>query len=103
MSITKTPQTPLVAFISKNGGTIGISKRLGVTRNAVYAWITRKVLPQAITMQRIVKLSKGRVSYDSMIDSYRTAQNGKSSKVTRLRRRRVTKTLVKNASRRKAA
>jgi hypothetical protein len=77
------PHMTLSDFVSKNGGTKGISKKFGVTRNAVYAWTSKKVLPHPLMMQRIVKTSGGRVTYDGMINAYRSVKALRKKKTTK--------------------
>ncbi len=64
----------LESWIKKSGGTQGVSKILGVKRSAVYSWLDKSVLPRPVVMQRIVIKSKGAVTYDAMINSYRGAR-----------------------------
>jgi hypothetical protein len=67
-------------WVKVSGGTIRVSKMLGVKRSAVYAWMDKSVLPRPVVMQRIVRASKGKVSYDALIDSYRGAKSAKKGK-----------------------
>ncbi len=73
-------ESALQVFVKKNGGTAGVSKMLRVQRSAIYAWLDKTVLPRPVVMQRIVKLSKGAVSYDALISDYARRKPAKSGK-----------------------
>lgn len=57
----------LYDWVYKKGGPNIIAPKLGVTGHAVRRWFQRYNSPRAETMLRIVELSKGRVSLETII------------------------------------
>lgn len=51
----------------ENYGVKKIAKELSITKAAVYAWMRGDAAPKTTTLQKIVKLGKGKLSYDSII------------------------------------
>lgn len=69
----------LSTWITKSGGTVAVGKLLGVTHNRVHAWLTGKSLPRPALMLEIVKLSKGVVTFDSMVAEEKKRKASKKS------------------------
>lgn len=76
----KQPLT-LKQFISNEVERIGVDKfksQFAVTESTINHWRRGACLPRSEHMQLIVLLSKGRVSYKHMIETYNKAQAFKS-------------------------
>ena len=66
-------RSPLNVFLFDEIGRIGIlgvQKFFGVTEASIYHWARNASLPRAPQMELIVKASKGKVSYASMIETF---------------------------------
>lgn len=72
----------LSTWIKKQGGTGAVGKLLNVERNCVYAWLHGTSIPRPITMQQVVKKSRGAVSYDDMIEEYKVNMAKKAKQAT---------------------
>lgn len=70
----------LTTWIRQQGGTTKVGRLLKVSSQRVHAWTTYTALPQATIMQRIVRLTHGRVSYAAMIEDYIQNHVTKSAK-----------------------
>lgn len=57
------------AWIEDYGGVDKLAKRLKVTPQAVYTWVKRQGYPKVETMRALVKISKGKLTYVSIIES----------------------------------
>lgn len=55
-------------FIYKHGGPDRAGQKLGVKAHAIRIWLRGTGTPRPRTMQLIFKLSKGKVSYDTIIE-----------------------------------
>lgn len=53
-----------------------LSKRLGIGVYPIFHWRNGRSLPRPDTMVKLVKLSKGKVSYEAIIKHYVTASVG---------------------------
>ena len=60
----------LSQWIEAQGGPEKVSATLGVKRNCVYAWKAGRAIPRVQHMKTIVTKSKGKVSYEEMINPY---------------------------------
>lgn len=60
----------LQKWIQSKGGYKKVAKLLGVSPMATYWWLNGTGLPKAQHMRKIVKISKGKVSYKEMIEPY---------------------------------
>ena len=58
-------------WITSFGGVEAVAAKLGVTRAAVYHWVNKRGCPKIETIDHIVKLSKGKLSFDDVITSTR--------------------------------
>jgi len=58
-------------WIKEQGGTAKVGQLLDIKRNAVYAWLAGTAIPRPITMQKLVVKSKGKVTYDDIINEYK--------------------------------
>lgn len=61
-------QVKLSEWISANGGRDAVARQLGVTEEAIHYWLRKRITPRVETMQRIVELSKGKVSFEEIIE-----------------------------------
>ncbi len=61
----------LTDWVKLQGGYRKTGKLMGVAESCVNAWLRGRSLPRPDLMQRIVKLSKGKVTYDEMINATR--------------------------------
>lgn len=73
----------LSQWIAKEGGTGKVAKKLNVPSNCVYAWKVGNAIPRPDVMQRIVRTSRGKVSYDSMVAQYVANRKRNAAKRTR--------------------
>lgn len=55
-------------WITSQGGVVAVAHSLKIGRHTVYAWLDGRASPKALMMQKIVRLSKGAVSYDDIIN-----------------------------------
>lgn len=62
-------QTALSKWINEIG-IKNLASKLDVTAGAVGHWRSGHALPQHEEMQKIKRMSRGQLSYDTMIDSY---------------------------------
>ncbi len=51
-------------------GQVEVAKKLKVKRQHVHNWRRRSNLPRPATMVKIVKLTKGKVTYREMLEDY---------------------------------
>lgn len=98
----------LSTWIDQTGGTVKSAAALNVKRNVVYAWRKGVAMPRPFTMQAIVKHTRGKVSYDEIINEYRTKrEEGKAKKKAKTPKpnAKVLKTLARKSGKtnRKAA
>ena len=56
-------------WIELQGGPKALARKLGTESPTVYAWLRGAASPKALTMQKIVKMSRGALSYDDIIDA----------------------------------
>jgi hypothetical protein len=52
----------------KKEGAVSLASRLGVTKSVVYMWATYASLPRRKHMIAMKKMSKGAITYDSIIE-----------------------------------
>lgn len=55
-------------WIEDQGGVNVLAEKLGVAHSTVSSWVNKKTTPKAIVMQKIVKMAKGVVTYDDIIN-----------------------------------
>lgn len=48
-----------------------VAKQLGKSQHGVRHWLSRRAYPQVETMRLVVKLSRGKVSLDSIVEACR--------------------------------
>lgn len=58
-----------IKWIETQGGPRVVARKLGYESPAVHAWIKGVSSPKALAMQKIVRMSKGKVSYDDIINA----------------------------------
>lgn len=56
-------------WIELQGGPNGVAKLLGITNACVRAWMRGQTSPKVVVLQRLVKLSKGALTYDDVINA----------------------------------
>ena len=69
--------SPLKRFLSELIGAQGIAATadlFGVTEASVYHWYRGANLPRPAQMQQVVEMSKGKVSYALIIETFNKAQ-----------------------------
>jgi len=64
-------------WVASEGGSFPVSKKLGVTHVAVKAWLNRKGWPKVKNIIDLIKLSKGQLTFDNIIESTRPKANRK--------------------------
>lgn len=65
-------------WVETNGGRAATARKLGIAPMRVQHWVAGENGPQALLMQRIVKMTRGRVSYDDIINAtHKRAKAGK--------------------------
>lgn len=62
----------LPQFINENGGPSKFAKKYNFDRVSVHQWATLKNIPSAKNMMKIFKDSKGRCTYQRMIEDFFT-------------------------------
>ena len=62
----------LEEWIFKQGGIRTVARKLQITPMTIVHWLNKDCYPGALTLQKIVKLSKGKLTYDQIIDSIKT-------------------------------
>lgn len=55
-------------FVMQNGGLSEFGRKIGQSPQSVYAWLYTNVAPRPIVMQQIVKMSRGKLTYDDIIN-----------------------------------
>lgn len=55
-------------WIADTGGARHVAVLLGTTERSIYHWKAAINSPNAMTLQKIVTLSKGKVSYQDILD-----------------------------------
>ena len=58
----------------KESGIDAFKHQFGVTESCVYQWARSHTLPRAEALEKIVKLSKGRLCYQEIIESFNKKQ-----------------------------
>lgn len=59
---------PFAKWVHEQGGYSVVCKLLGVSRAALHLWFAQQTGPKLVTAQYIVKLAKGAVTYDDIIN-----------------------------------
>jgi hypothetical protein len=54
-------------WVKSQGGTTHVAAKLGVTSMAVQQWLLAKASPRALTIQKLILMSKGKLSFDDII------------------------------------
>lgn len=62
-------------FIQEHGGVTKLSKKLKVGQGRVSNWKTGRCLPDDKSKYRLVKLGKGKITYDEIINPFFEAVN----------------------------
>lgn len=55
-------------WVETKGGAEGLATLLGIKAPRIRAWLRGQTTPQALLLQRIVKLSRGALTYDDVIN-----------------------------------
>ena len=55
-------------WIHANGGVKGVSRKLNLDVPRVQTWVDKKACPRPLIMQKLVRMSKGKLSYDDIIN-----------------------------------
>lgn len=55
-------------WVQAQGGSIAISKMLGISRPRVNHWLYGNNGPKAVLLQKLVQLGKGAFNYDDVIN-----------------------------------
>lgn len=63
------PRTKFERWIRQNGGTKGVANALGVSQKGVQHWISGYCKPRAEIAYRILKLSKGQLTFSEIVNS----------------------------------
>lgn len=58
-------------WVAESGGTVKVAKLLNVTPRSVRFWLSRRGAPKYRSAEKIVKLSKGRLTLISVIEQTR--------------------------------
>lgn len=66
-------------WITDSGGPRAVARMLRTESPTIYGWLRGAATPRAKTMQQIVRLSKGQVSFDDIINE--TSKKGKDKEV----------------------
>lgn len=61
----------LKAWVKENGGLSEVAHKLGVTYFSVRNWMNNGGTPTADTIHRIIKLSKGKLTFEEIYQSAR--------------------------------
>lgn len=56
-------------WVFKQGGIRDLARKLQITPMTIVHWFNKDCFPSALTLQKLVKMSKGKLTYDSIIDS----------------------------------
>lgn len=59
----------LQTWVKNYGGTSKLAKRLGITPWTVRHWLRREGYPKVETMGVLIDLSKGKLTYETIIES----------------------------------
>ena len=54
-------------WIGDFGGPVKLAKALGLTRQAVYYWLSGKQSPRKTHMKQIIELSKNKLTYSDLM------------------------------------
>ncbi len=65
----------LQQFIDECGGSLKLAREMNLTRNTVNYWYLKKNYPNVKVMFKLIKLSKNRLSFDSIIKSCTPAKS----------------------------
>lgn len=75
-------------WIYENGGFAETARLLGISDQTPRKWFYHEYVPNLVTMNRIVTLSKGKLTYQSIIDSIKIeAKKYKAEKAKRQKAR----------------
>lgn len=66
-------------WIDSQGGPRKVAHMLGSDSSLVSNWLSRVAIPRPLTMREIVKRSKGRVTYDDIIDETMPKKSAKAN------------------------
>lgn len=56
-------------WVDEFGGTEKLAYKLGLTSGAIYFWLSRMGTPKPATMQKIIKLSNGKLTFNDILES----------------------------------
>lgn len=57
----------LTEWVAAQGGVLRVSKLLGVARTTIYAWMYREAQPTTPHMLKLIKISKGELTFESLV------------------------------------
>jgi DNA-binding XRE family transcriptional regulator len=57
----------LKSWVEKNGGARKIARRIGVSPHTIYNWFQGSNAPRMIYAQRLIKISKGKLSANDFL------------------------------------
>lgn len=60
-------RSKLAKWVEKCGGTPKVARKLGVTEQCVNVWTRCDGFPKVTTMQKIVRMSKGALTYADLM------------------------------------
>lgn len=64
-------------WIASVGGISALSRLSGITRTTIHDWLRRKHTPNVLDLEKIVKLSGGKLTYQKLIDETRPLDAGR--------------------------
>lgn len=67
--------TKFVSWIKDQGGPEGLSKTVGLTAHAVRKWVRGEGTPTAHMCDRLIKLSKGKISFSDIMAAKSNSKN----------------------------
>lgn len=59
----------VIDWVHANGGGLEISRKLGVSRAALYSWIRGYRVPNAIHLRALIRLSKNVLTFESILQN----------------------------------
>jgi transcriptional regulator with XRE-family HTH domain len=62
-------QSKFRSWIYSEGGTLEVSEKLGVSRATVQHWLRRRATPRLEVAQKIIRLSKGKLTVTDIINA----------------------------------
>jgi DNA-binding phage protein len=68
----------LKEWVASQGGCAEVARRLGVTRQVVYIWVTGKGTPTAKRIGELIALSKGKLDFEAITKPTRSSKKQKA-------------------------